>query len=135
MILWKSHLIVSWLTQLFSTVVYVAFEIALLLYPWPPIFIYIWIPLLFLLIIGWYVTQRNIGKVKGDLVLLHQNRVQWKQHEWQLTQHPWICRFGARITLTSILNKKKITLWIAFDSMPDNEWRHFSQLLLQYPDI
>ncbi|MGG4692585.1 protein YgfX [Proteus mirabilis] len=44
-------------------------------------------------------------------------------------------RFGAKITLDSILNNKQITLWVAFDSMPENEWRNFSQLLMQYPDI
>ncbi|WP_193014732.1 protein YgfX [Proteus sp. FME41] len=135
MILWKSHLTVSWFTQLFSTAAYVAVEIGLLLYPWPPDFIYIWVPLLLLLIGGWYFTQKNISRIKGDLVLLNGNRIQWKLHEWQITKHPWISRFGTRITLTSILNKKQITLWVAFDSMTENEWRNFSQLLMQYPDI
>lgn len=135
MILWKSHLTVSWFTQLFSTGAYVAFEIVLLLYPWPVDFIYIWVPLLLLLIASWYFTQKNISKIKGDLVLLNGNRIQWKLHEWQLTKRPWISRFGARITLVSILNKKQITLWVAFDSMAENEWRNFSQLLMQYPDI
>ena len=135
MILWKSHLTVSWFTQLFSTGIYVAFEIALLLYPWPTDFIYIWVPLLLLLIASWYFTQKNISKIKGDLVLLNGNRIQWKLHEWQLTKQPWISRFGTRITLTSILNKKQITLWVAFDSMTESEWRNFSQLLMQYPDI
>lgn len=135
MILWKSHLTVSWFTQLFSTVAYVAFEIGLLLYPWPPDFIYIWVPLLLFLIGGWYFTQKNISRIKGDFALLNGNRVQWKLHEWQITKRPWISRFGTRITLTSILNKKQITLWVAFDSMTENEWRNFSQLLMQYPDI
>lgn len=135
MILWKSHLTVSWFTQLFSTVTYVAFEIGLLLYPWPPDFIYVWVPLLLLLIGSWYFTQKNISRIKGDFVLLNGNRIQWKLHEWQITKRPWISRFGTRITLTSILNKKQITLWVAFDSMTENEWRNFSQLLMQYPDI
>ncbi|MEQ5093405.1 protein YgfX [Proteus terrae] len=135
MILWKSHLTVSWFTQLFSTVTYVAFVIGLLLYPWPPDFIYVWVPLLLFLIGSWYFTQKNISRIKGDFVLLNGNRIQWKQHEWQITKHPWISRFGTRITLTSILNKKQITLWVAFDSMTENEWRNFSQLLMQYPDI
>lgn len=135
MILWKSHLTVSWFTQLFSTAIYVAFEIGLLLYPWPPDFIYIWVPLLLFLIGGWYFTQKNISRIKGDFALLNGNRVQWKLHEWQITKRPWISRFGTRITLTSILNKKQITLWVAFDSMAENEWRNFSQLLMQYPDI
>ncbi len=135
MILWKSHLTVSWFTQLFSTVTYVAFVIGLLLYPWPPDFIYVWVPLLLFLIGSWYFTQKNISRIKGDFVLLNGNRIQWKQHEWQITKHPWISRFGTRITLTSILNKKQITLWVAFDSMTENEWRNFSQLLIQYPDI
>lgn len=135
MVLWKSHLTISWFTQLFSTAIYVAIEIALLLYPWPPDFIYVWVPLFFLLIGGWYFTQKNISKIKGDFVLLNGNRVQWKLHEWQITKQPWISRFGTRITLTSILNKKQITLWVAFDSMTENEWRNFSQLLMQYPDI
>lgn len=135
MTLWKSHLTVSWFTQLFSTSVYVIFEIELLLYPWPPGFIYIWVPLLLLLILGWYFSQKNINKRKGDLVLLNGNRIQWKYHEWQIAKQPWISRFGAKITLDSILNNKQITLWVAFDSMPENEWRNFSQLLMQYPDI
>ncbi|WP_100159080.1 protein YgfX [Proteus columbae] len=135
MILWKSHLTVSWFTQLFSTVVYVAFVIGLLLYPWPPDFIYVWVPLLLFLIGSWYFTQKNISRIKGDFILLNGNRIQWKLHEWQITKRPWISRFGTRITLTSVLNKKQITLWVAFDSMTENEWRNFSQLLMQYPDI
>ncbi|MBG3012908.1 protein YgfX [Proteus faecis] len=135
MILWKSHLTVSWFTQLFSTVAYVAFVIALLLYPWPPDFIYVWVPLLLFLISSWYFTQKSISRIKGDFILLNGNRIQWKLHEWQITKRPWISRFGTRITLTSILNKKQITLWVAFDSMTENEWRNFSQLLMQYPDI
>lgn len=135
MILWKTHLTVSWFTRLFSTLFYVTFEIALLLFPWSPNFIYIWVPSLFLLIIGWYFSQRNINRIKGDLILLNDNRVQWKLHEWRLAKRPWISRFGARLTLESALNNKQITLWVAFDSMAENDWRNFSQLLMQYPDI
>ncbi|WP_342122388.1 protein YgfX, partial [Proteus mirabilis] len=69
-----------------------------------------------------------MNKRKGDLVLLNGTRIQWKYREWQIAKQPWISRFGAKITLDSILNTKQITRWVACDRGPDRAGRPVGHL-------
>ncbi|AKH64298.1 MULTISPECIES: protein YgfX [Photorhabdus] len=134
MVLWKCDLRVSWNTQLISTCVHGAIAFIVLLAPWPADDSIFWLPLVLLVIASWGRSQKNIRKLQGPLVLLNNNKLQWKKHEWQIIRQPWMCRYGVLITAQSFYNRKKIRLWIASDSMPQDEWRNINQLLLQYPD-
>ncbi|CAQ83301.1 MULTISPECIES: protein YgfX [Photorhabdus] len=138
MVLWKCDLRVSWHTQLISTCAHGVIALIVLLAPWPAddaIFCIFWLPLVLLIIASWGRSQKNIRKSQGILVLLNDNKLQWKKHEWQIIRQPWLCRYGLLITAQSFYNQKKIRLWIASDSMSQDEWRNINQLLLQYPDI
>ncbi|RAX01461.1 MULTISPECIES: protein YgfX [unclassified Photorhabdus] len=138
MVLWKCDLRVSWHTQLISTCVHGAIALIVLLAPWPAddaIFWIFWLPLVLLIIASWGRSQKNIRKSQGLLVLLSDNKLQWKKHEWLIIRRPWLCRYGVLITAQSFYNQKKIRLWVASDGMSQDEWRHINQLLLQYPDI
>ncbi|HHR5880383.1 protein YgfX [Providencia alcalifaciens] len=136
MVLWKSNLSISWKTQLFSTCLHGVTGIILLVAPWAPGNSMIWLPLLVVLVASWAKSQKNISKVKGVAVLVNGNKLQWKKNEWEIIKAPWCSRFGILLTLNALQGKpQKLRLWIAKDSVCEENWRNLNQLLLQYPDI
>ncbi|EKT64820.1 protein YgfX [Providencia burhodogranariea] len=136
MVLWKSNLFISWKTQLFSTCAHGAIGFALLAAPWAQDNLVIWLPLLVVVIASWAKSQKNISKIKGVLVLLNGNKVQWKKNEWSIIKQPWCSQVGILLTLSALQGKsQEIRLWVAKDALSEESWRNLNQLLLQYPDI
>lgn len=135
MVLWKFNINVSWLTQLFSTGVHVGIGLLVFFTSWPPNNLVTWLIATLLIVASWVRSQKNISRCKGSLALLNGNKIQWKKSEWLIVKKPWFCLFGIKLTLRSLQCNKRIRLWIASDSMPEEEWRNLNQLLLQYPDI
>ncbi len=96
----------------------------------------VWLPLLVIVIASWAKSQKNISKIKGVAVLVNGNKVQWKKNEWSIVKQPWCTRVGTLLTLSALQGKpQKIHLWVARDSLSEENWRNLNQLLLQYPDI
>ncbi len=136
MVLWKSNLAISWKTQLFSTCIHGVIGAFVLIAPWVSETSMIWLPLLVVIVASWAKSQKNISKIKGIVVLVNGNKVQWKKNEWYIDKAPWRSRFGILLTLSALQGKpKKIHLWIAKDALSEENWRNLNQLLLQYPDI
>ncbi len=138
MVLWKSNLSISWKTQLFSTCAHGLVGFILLIAPWAPnnSMSMIWLPLLAVVIASWAESQKRISKIKGTLVLVNGNKVQWKKNEWNIIKQPWCSKAGMLLTLSALQGKpQKIRLWVAKDAVSEDSWRNLNQLLLQYPDI
>lgn len=108
----------------------------LLLAPWSQGNSVFWLPLLVVVVASWAKSQKNISKIKGVAVLVNGNKVQWKKNEWNIVKAPWLSRYGILLTLEALQGKaQKIHLWVARDSVSEENWRNLNQLLLQYPDI
>lgn len=131
MALWRANLRISWRTQLFSLLIHGALTLLILLSPWPAGYGSLWILLLTLMIYEFIRSQKRISARRGELCLHREKRVSWHQREWLLDKRPWMLNSGIMLYLREVKGKLRQRLWIAADSMSQEEWRTLRQLLLQ----
>lgn len=139
--LWQCDLRVSWRSQLFSLAVYSVLMLLVLLAPWPDQYWPIWMILLLIAIFECIRSQRKIAFCHGNIALLEDNCLYWQQQEWQIKQPVWMIDSGILLSISRekrqpsfwLLRRSKQKLWLAYDSMSQDEWRHLRQLLLSLP--
>ncbi|MEC5319418.1 protein YgfX [Brenneria populi subsp. brevivirga] len=129
---WQCDLRVSWRMQLFSLVAHGLLVLLILLAPWPDRYTALWLGLVTLVVFGFIRSQRNIKSRHGEILLHSATRLRWQKQEWLVAKRPWMLRNGVLLTLKAIDGKGRKRLWLASDSMGDDEWRHLRQLLLQH---
>ncbi|MCC3749191.1 protein YgfX [Rouxiella badensis] len=139
MALWQCDLRVSWRSQLFSLAVHGILILLILLAPWPPDDWMIWLILLIIVVSQSIRSQRRISARQGEISLLAQDRLLWRKQEWKIKQPVWMIDSGILLSLRrertghgwrQALRGKKHKLWLASDSMSQQEWRHLRQILL-----
>ncbi|MCL2891697.1 protein YgfX [Brenneria tiliae] len=128
---WQCDLRVSWRMQLFSLVVHGLLVLLILLAPWPDSYTALWLGLVTLVVFGFIRSQRNIKVRQGEISLRGATHLRWQQQDWQIIKRPWILKNGILLSLKSMDGKERQRLWLASDSMGNDEWRHLRQLLLQ----
>ncbi|WP_092511092.1 protein YgfX [Xenorhabdus mauleonii] len=146
MVLWNNELTISRHTRLFSSCVHGGVALAALLAPWPISDVYFWLPsfviiiLLAVIMMSWIRSQKSIHRCQGRLVLFKDNKVHWQKAAWSINQPPWFCHYGMVVVLDAFGDvdntgdQPPARLWLAFDSMSPEAWRHLNQLMRQYPD-
>lgn len=139
MALWQCDLRVSWRSQLFSLAVHGILILAILLTPWPSDDWMIWLALLIIVVSQAIRSQRRISARHGEISLLEQDRLLWRKQEWKIKQPVWMIDSGILLTLRRehaprgwlhAIRGRKHKLWLASDSMSEEEWRRIRQLLL-----
>ena len=131
MALWQSDLSVSWRAQWLSLLVHGLLALLVLLMPWPINYTLIWMLLLLIVVFGCVRSQRRIHACQGTFKLLEDSRVCWKGYEWQMARKPWIIDSGIMLKLRRQGKRGSLHLWIAADSIDNEEWRDLRRLLLQ----
>ncbi|MBW5812447.1 protein YgfX [Yersinia kristensenii] len=127
---WRCDLRVSWHTQLFSLLAHGVLVILTLVAPWPQGYTALWLVLLTLVVFECIRSQKNIKSCQGEIRLKPGNVVLWKRHEWIVVKQPWITRHGVLLSLQQTGNRStRKRLWLAADSMPEEEWRQLCLLL------
>ncbi|MBJ7222649.1 MULTISPECIES: protein YgfX [unclassified Brenneria] len=129
---WQCDLRVSWRMQLFSLVVHGLLVLLILLAPWPDSYTVLWLGLVTLVVFGFIRSQRNIKSRQGEISLLGDMLLRWQRREWLIIKRPWMLKHGILLSLKSTEGKGRQRLWLASDSMDEEEWRHLRQLLLQH---
>lgn len=120
---------VSWQTQLISGLFYGVVIFAILLIPWPQQDWPIWLILIALITLEAMLSQKRISKTKGTLTLLDEKSVYWEGQEWLMTRSPFMLSFGIFLSLKSGLSGKHKGLWVAADSMAQEQWRGLCHML------
>nr|WP_216660480.1 protein YgfX [Brenneria sp. hezel4-2-4] len=118
--------------QLFSLVVHGLLVLLILLAPWPDSYTVLWLGLVTLVVFGFIRSQRNIKSRQGEISLLGDTLLRWQRREWLIIKRPWMLKHGILLSLKSTEGKGRQRLWLASDSMDEEEWRHLRQLLLQH---
>nr|WP_238484516.1 protein YgfX [Rahnella bonaserana] len=130
---------VSWRSQLFSLGCYGAVMLLILLAPWPAGYWPVWMTLLLLVLFECIRSQRRITARTGEIVLTDDYRLLWRGHEWQIKHPVWMISHGALLSLrreklkgglAQAMRSSRQRLWLASDSMSQEEWRHLRQILL-----
>jgi toxin CptA len=84
-------------------------------------------------------SQRRITARTGEVILLDEERLLWRGHEWQLRHPVWMVSHGALLSLrrekrkgglAQAMRSSRQRLWLASDSMSVEEWRRLRQILL-----
>ncbi|RJT39141.1 protein YgfX [Rahnella woolbedingensis] len=139
MALWRCDLRVSWRSQLFSLGCYGTVMLLILLAPWPAGYWPVWMTLLLLVLFECIRSQRRITARTGEIVLTNDYRLLWRGHEWHIKQPVWLISHGALLSLrreklkgglAQAMRSRRQRLWLASDSMSQEEWRHLRQILL-----
>ncbi|WP_409161099.1 protein YgfX [Pectobacterium sp. B2J-2] len=117
--------------QLLSLVVHGLLVLLTLLAPWPEGYAWLWLCLVTMVMFGFIRSQRNIKSLQGEIVLLSETTLSWRQQEWQIVKRPWLLKNGVLLSLQAVNDKGRQQLWLASDCMGDDEWRHLRQFLLQ----
>jgi len=111
----------------------------ILLAPWPAGYWPVWMTLLLLVLFECIRSQRRITACTGEIVLTDDYRLLWRGHEWQIKQPVWMISHGALLSLrreklkgglAQAMRSRRQRLWLASDSMSQEEWRHLRQILL-----
>ncbi len=111
----------------------------ILLAPWPAGYWPVWMTLLLLVLFECIRSQRRITARTGEVVLTDDYRLLWRGHEWQIKQPVWMISHGALLSLrreklkgglAQAMRSRRQRLWLASDSMSQEEWRHLRQILL-----
>ncbi|WP_145482517.1 protein YgfX [Yersinia aldovae] len=127
---WRCDLRVSWHTQLFSLLAHGVLVILTLVAPWPQGYIALWLVLLTLVVFECIRSQKKITSCQGEIRLKPGNLVLWKRHEWKVTKQPWITHYGVLLNLQQVSScSTRKRLWLAADSMSEDEWRQLCVLL------
>ncbi|KAB8305322.1 hypothetical protein EH228_19820 [Erwinia endophytica] len=129
MALWHSELRVSWRAQWISLLLHGVVILLLLLAPWPDSYTVVWMLLLTLVVFECVRSQRRIRSREGDIALLEERQLQWRQTRWQICGQPWMTRQAILLTLRSPKGEHE-KLWLLRDSMDEDEWRQLRQQLL-----
>ncbi len=140
MALWQCDLRVSWRSQLFSLAVHGALILLILLAPWPNGWWVTWLLLVLLMVIESIRSQRRISARHGEISLVEPDRMLWRNQEWIIKQPVLMLDSGILLSLRrdkALSGSKrkrffgnKAKLWLASDSMGQEEWRHLRQILL-----
>ncbi|CNF33613.1 protein YgfX [Yersinia enterocolitica] len=127
---WRCDLRISWHTQLFSLLAHGVLVTLTLVAPWPQGYTALWLVLLTLVVFECIRSQKNITSCQGEIRLKPGNIVLWKRHEWVVIKQPWITRYGVLLSLQQTSNRStRKRLWLAADSMSEEEWRKLCLLL------
>lgn len=111
----------------------------ILLAPWPAGYWPVWMTLLLLVLFECIRSQRRITARTGEVVLTDEYRLLWRGHGWQIKQPVWMISHGALLSLrreklkgglAQAMRSRRQRLWLASDSMSQEEWRHLRQILL-----
>lgn len=111
----------------------------ILLAPWPAGYWPVWMTLLLLVLFECIRSQRRITASTGEIVLTDDYRLLWRGHEWQIKHPVWMISHGALLSLrreklkgglAQAMRSRRQRLWLASDSMSQEEWRHLRQILL-----
>lgn len=129
MALWRSELRVSWQAQWLSLLLHGVVVVALLLAPWPARLTVVWMLLLTLVVFECLRSQRRIRSREGDIALLDDGQLQWRQTYWRIGGRPWMTQWAILLTLRSATGERE-KLWLLRDSMNEAEWRQLRQQLL-----
>ncbi|WP_409310383.1 protein YgfX [Pectobacterium sp. B1J-3] len=129
---WQCDIRVSWRMQLLSLIVHGLFVLLILLAPWPDGYAVLWLGLVTFVVFGFIRSQRNIKSRQGEILLHSETNLRWQQQEWQIVKRPWMLKNGILLSLKASDGKGQQRLWLASDSMGNDEWRHLRQLLLQH---
>lgn len=129
MALWHSDLRVSWRAQWVSLLLHGVVILALLLAPWPASYTPVWMLLLTLVVFEAVRSQRRIRGREGDIALMENREIAWRQQRWAICGRPWMTRQAIYIALCSAKGEKE-KLWLLRDSMDEAAWRQLRQQLL-----
>lgn len=111
----------------------------ILLAPWPAGYWPVWMTLLLLVLFECIRSQRRITARTGEVVLTDDYHLLWRGHEWQIKHPVWMISHGALLSLrreklkgglAQAMRSRRQRLWLASDSMSQEEWRHLRQILL-----
>lgn len=111
----------------------------ILLAPWTAGYWPVWMTLLLLVLFECIRSQRRITARTGEIVLTDDYRLLWRGHEWQIKHPVWMISHGALLSLrreklkgglAQAMRSRRQRLWLASDSMSQEEWRHLRQILL-----
>ncbi|WP_159565902.1 protein YgfX [Budvicia diplopodorum] len=130
-VLWHSHLRVSWKTQCLSLVIHGALILLVLLSPWPQGSWPLWLLLVTLVIFDSLRSQRQIRRIQGEIALLNNFHIQWRRDEWAIKGKPMVFNRGILLKLMSTTTKRRQRMWLAIDSMDAEAWRSLRFHLLQ----
>nr|WP_113865764.1 protein YgfX [Brenneria salicis]NMN92738.1 toxin CptA [Brenneria salicis ATCC 15712 = DSM 30166]RBP63715.1 toxin CptA [Brenneria salicis ATCC 15712 = DSM 30166]RLM31003.1 hypothetical protein BHG07_07305 [Brenneria salicis ATCC 15712 = DSM 30166] len=129
---WQCDIRVSWRMQLLSLMVHGLLVLLILLAPWPDGYAVLWLGLVTLVVFGFIRSQRNIKSQQGEMLLHSEINLRWQRQEWQIVKRPWVLKNGILLSLRASDGKGRQRLWLASDSMGNDEWRCLRQRLLQY---
>jgi len=111
----------------------------ILLAPWPAGYWPAWMTLLLIVLFECIRSQRRITARTGEVILLDVNRLLWRGHEWQIKQPVWMISSGVLLSLrrekrigglARVMRNSRQRLWLASDSMSQEEWRRLRQIML-----
>ncbi|MDN0087741.1 protein YgfX [Yersinia nurmii] len=120
---WRCDLRVSWRTQLFSLLIHGVLVLITLVAPWPDGCTPLWLILLTLVVFECIRSQKSITSRQGEIRLKAGNLLIWKRQEWKLVRQPWITRYGVLLSLQGAGSQRRKRVWLASDSMSEDEWR------------
>ncbi|MCV9878691.1 protein YgfX [Brenneria izbisi] len=129
---WQCDIRVSWRMQLLSLIVHGLLVLLILLAPWPDGYAVLWLGLVTLVVFGFIRSQRNIKSQQGEMLLHSETYLRWQRQEWQIIKRPWVLKNGILLSLRASDGKGRQRLWLASDSMGNDEWRCLRQRLLQH---
>ncbi|WP_192457640.1 protein YgfX [Musicola keenii] len=132
MALWRCDLRVSWRMQLFSLLMHGLLLLLVLLAPWPEGYALVWLGLVTLVVFGFVRSQRNIKSRHGEISLRDDRHLRWQHRDWDIIRRPCMLKSGMLLSLRAVDGKGRQRLWLASDSMGNDEWRNLCQLLGQY---
>lgn len=106
-----------------------------LLVPWPDKLWPLWVTLLAAIIFECIRTQKYIAATIGELSLDKNGTVNWQHYYYRIINRPVILKNGIFLRLEEVQSRRRVRLWLASDSMLQDEWRALRQLLLQNPSM
>ena len=133
MVLWQSDLRVSWRSQWLSLLLHGLVAAFVLLMPWPLSYTPLWLLLLSLVVFDCVRSQRRIHSHQGEIKLLMDSRLRWRNQDYELLGAPWMLNSGMMLRIRRLNGGRRQHLWLAADSMNPEEWRDLRRILLQQP--
>ena len=132
MVLWQSDLRVSWRSQWLSLLLHGVLAAIVLLLPWPLSYTPLWLLLLSLVVFDCVRSQRRINACQGEIKLMIDSRLRWQGVEWDIAGTPWMLKAGMLLRLRREDDGRRHHLWLAADSMDEQEWRDLRRIVLQH---
>lgn len=88
-----------------------------------------WFPLLALVLVESFRSQRRIQSWQGSIELLDDQRLRWRGLDWRLSARPWLSRQAILLSLLSEGGRRE-RLWLFSDAMDASQWRRLRLQLL-----